>query len=229
MKIEVGYLIKIKKNITGISRHNPITYHCTFLIISKTNKYSNMPRQTLNFDQLLVGNFKIGKYYYILNCIDIKDGKFYCFLIDLDKELRDIFSVISEDTEVNKLKYQMITGDTLNLAPATSYEQLKEQRDLRIQIAKDSIQIFKSIPLFYTWDKVEVEWSKKKYRIVAMSKAVTSGNTELIYVKEKGKTELELSSIYHIKLLERAKNPSLMFNSRYINNRSIDTYEIEKG
>ena len=227
MKIEVGYLIKPKKEITGILRIKK-TFP-TILIISKINKYSTIPRQTFDLDQLLVYNFKIGKYYYILTCIDIKDGKSYCFLIDLEKELRDLFSVISDDTEINKLKYQMITGETLNLVLATSYEQLKKQRELRIQTAKYSIQNFTSIPLFYIGDKVDVNGYKKEYRISNMSKAVTSANTELIYVKEKGKTKPDLSSIYHINLLERVKNPSLMFNSRYINNRSIDTYEIEKG
>ena len=83
--------------------------------------------------------------------------------------------------------------------------------------------------MFYIGDKVDVKGYKKEYRNSNISKAVTSASTELIYVKEKGKTKPDLSSIYHINLLERVKNPSLMFNSRYINNRSIDTYEIEKG
>ena len=62
MKIEVGYLIKPKKEITGILRIKK-TFP-TILIISKINKYSTIPRQTFDLDQLLVYNFKIGKYYY---------------------------------------------------------------------------------------------------------------------------------------------------------------------
>ena len=107
-----------------------------------------------------------------------------------------------------------------------------EQRDNRIQAAKDSIKSFNDIPLFYIGDKVEVKWKLakgKQYRISTMSSAVISGTTEIIGLQSLVKNETIISSIYHLNLAERVKNPSLMFNSRYINNKSIKTYEVEKG
>lgn len=227
MKIEVGYLIKPKRGLTGVLQDSCVP-QCYILVISKTKKYSSVLQQTCDFEQLMIFDFKIGKYYYILSCIDIKDKKRYCFLIDLEIELKDIFSVLSEDIELNKVKYQIVTGKPLPLGKVVNYEQLMEQRDNRIQAAKDSIKSFNDIPLFYIGDKVDVK-KGKQYRISTMSRAVISGTTEIIELHSLDKKETIISSIYQLNLVERVKNPSLMFNSRYINNKSIKTYEVEKG
>lgn len=233
MKIEVGYLIKPKKKLTGVLQDSCVS-QCYILVISKTKKYSIVPQQTFDFEQFMVFDFKIGKYYYIISCIDIKDKKRYCFLIDLEIELKDIFSVLSEDIELNKVKYQIVTGKPLYLGKVVNYGQLMEQRDNRIQAAKDSIKSFNDIPLFYIGDKVELNRSwylieVPQYRISTMSRAVISGTTEIIWLQPLDKKETLISSIYHLNLVERVKNPSLLFNSRYINNKNIVTYEVEKG
>lgn len=227
MKIEVGYLIKPKKELTGVLQDSCVS-QCYILVISTTKKYSTVSQQTFDLEQLMIFDFKIGKYYYIISCIDIKDKKRYCFLIDLEIDLKDIFSVLSEDIELNKVKYQIVTGKPLPLGKVVNYEQLMEQRDNRIQAAKDSIKSFNDIPLFYIGDKVEVK-KGKQYRIYTMSSAVIYGTTEIIGLQSLDKKETIISSIYHISLAERVKNQSLMFNSRYINNKSIKTYEVEKG
>lgn len=227
MKIEVGYLIKPKKKLTGILQDSCVP-QCYILVISTTKKYSTVSQQTLDLEQLMIFDFKIGKYYYIISCIDIKDKKRYCFLIDLEIELKDIFSVLSEDIELNKVKYQIVTGKPLPLGKVVNYGQLMEQRDNRIQAAKDSIKSFNDIPLFYIGDKVEVK-KGKQYRISTMSRAVIYGTTKIIRLQSLDKKETSISSIYQLNLVERVKNQSLMFNSRYINNKSIKTYEVEKG
>ena len=220
--IKNGYLIKLKRKIHASCRVNldfnmkSVNFSCPF---EHVDCYVDLDETIF-----LVTNIIVGKYYYLIYCYDVSDYSIYTLLISLDKDLFDFFEVISDDVKMNTMKSKLFYKDDLCLQPDPDY--MAERND-RLHRAENAIKEFTKIPLFYVGDTVS--YKGQEYKLTCLSKAETREITKMLYLKKKYGKKNIISTIDEIELLCRTKEPNILFSSRYINDKGIKAYDIEKG